>query len=208
MAKRYTTRQIEEALTYWKNKLQQLDESEEPIIGEDDGEGEGEDDVAGNEKGTDELEVEKADDPTPFTTWNTSTRLVRAHKFAVKKTIEKLVSKLLNKAKIGEESVKLTNSLIDDDDGTGDFDSGNTMIVTLRVTIDEAHVKGFRKFMAVLLKESTFKELDAAKELNEGIFSTLANAIKAGAKEAGEKAKDSINKANKELEKKIGLAGL
>lgn len=205
MAKRYTSKHIQQALTYWRSKLNALNEStDEPNpLDEEDGEDDGED---GEDDGEDdELPIEDADEPDPFSEWNTGSRLARAHRAAVKKTVQLLNDKLLKKGNLGIDAVQIKNSLVDDDTMKGDFESGNKMVVTLRVTVDAAHVKGFRKFLAAVLKESTYTDLTrTAKRLDEGILDMMKAAYKA----VGDEKQNAIDRANKELERKIGLAGL
>lgn len=217
--KKYTAKQISEAISFWSGKLARMTESTEETDGEepvdepvDEADSEEEaakgPDVDPDEVGlSDDDEAEKKAEGKPIGTLNISTRMYRIHNSAVKKTTELLVSKFLNKNKLGdEESVLITNSAVDEDAGKLSLEDGGVMTIGLKVSIDKAHVKGFRKFMAVMLKE---EEIDADPDLVcEGLFGTLFAAGKAAGKEAVEKAKASVDAANEELKKRIGVAGL
>lgn len=228
-----TRRQIKEALAYWKKQLRKLNEGlynedgegngsgadnnggggdgagRGESSGEDNSDPDGDDDDNGNDP-----EEKPAKDPDPFAKFNPMKRIVRLHNAAVKK-VSKLVSdKFLNKWKAGDaESISIENSAIDTDEQTFDYEKGEKMVITMTVSIDKAKVKGFRKMLAVILKESTFKKLDyMSKRLNEGLFDIIKGAfrgaIKGGAKEGGEAKKAAIDQANKELKERIGVFGL
>ena len=212
-----TRSQVKEALAYWKKQLRKLNEG---LYGEEDEEkGDGADPKGDGDKSEEpdpeeeddpEFKEKDAKDPAAFAKFNPMKRIVRLHN-AAKRKVAKLVSdKFLNKWKAGsEKSVVFKNSAIDDDEQTFEYEKGGTMVITMTVSIDKAKVKGFRKMMAVLLKESTFKRLDSeARRLDEGIWDIFKSAVGSAAKTAKVKAGEAIDRANNELKEKVGMFGI
>lgn len=132
-------------------------------------------------------------------------RFYRIHVNAVKNATA-AVAKFLNSKKVPvpETGITFTNSFADDDAGKFEL-KDEPMVITLEVEVDRASVKGFRKFMAVMLKEAAEQK---GEEIDEGILGTLASAFGAAKEKGKEKAAESIKKANEELKAQIGVAGL
>ena len=185
-----TRRQIKEALAYWKKQLRKLNEetggdgtdgknSEGGENSENSEGGENPENDVDDDNNNIEFEEKDAKAPAAFAKFNPMSRIVRLHNAAVKKVQKLVADKFLNKWKAGDaQSILIENSAIDTDAQTFEYKKGNTMVITMSVSIDKAKVKGFRKMMAVLLKESTFKKLDrTAKQLNEGIWDIFKGAI-------------------------------
>lgn len=142
-------------------------------------------------------------------TFDLGARLARIHNMAVKKT-RKIVGKFLNGQKLGNEtSVRVINSLIDPRGHRFVGKDGDEMIITISVAIDQANVKGFRKFVASILHESGHHAAAYRYErLDENIFSTVFGAIGAAVKAGKEGVDKSIQNANDEFRKRLGVAGL
>lgn len=142
-------------------------------------------------------------------TFDLGARLARIHNMAVKKT-RKIIGKFLNGQKLGNEtSVRVINSLIDPRSHRFVGKDGDEMIITISVAIDQANVKGFRKFVASILHESGYHAAAYRYErLDENIFSTVFSAIGAATKAGKEGIDKSIQNANDEFRKRLGVAGL
>lgn len=139
-------------------------------------------------------------------------RLRRIHAHAVTQT-KKAVGAFLNSQKAGnEESVKILNSGIKD--GRFVASDGDELTITLQVSVDKAHVTGWKAFMASLFNEAGNAEY-ANKLLTEdglGILKSIFSGIKSGTKEIVTGTKDevakSVKRVNDELRLRIGVAGL
>lgn len=187
-AKQRTAKQIKEAISYWQKVLNEDVEKDiaDEVIDDDD--------AAPSEAAK-----------KPVGTLNILGRFYRIHVNAVKNATA-AVSKFLNSKKVPvpETGITFTNSFVDDDAGTFEI-KDEPMVVTLEVEVDRASVKGFRKFMAVMLKEAAEEN---GEQLDEGILGTLASAFGAAKEKGKEKAAESIKKANEQLKAQIGVAGL
>ena len=173
--KSYTMAEIREAIAYWKGRLASLNES-------DGGEGDADSDEDSSSVGLpDEDKVEDKAKASPVGAFNPTKRFYRMHLHAEKVVKEKL-GKLLNKSKLGDgNSVVIENSAIDD--GNFNMDTDN-ILITIKVQIDKAKVKGFRKFLAVI-KEEDVHDPDRVDEgllgaLFKGIADTASGVKKAG----------------------------
>lgn len=186
--KQYTAKQIKEAISYWQKVLNE--DFEEEIAGE----------VIDDEDAAPAEAIKK-----PVGTLNIMGRFYRIHVNAVKNATA-AVSKFLNSKKVPvpETGITFTNSFVDDDAGKFEI-KDEPMVITLEVEVDRASIKGFRKFMAVMLKETAEEN---GEPLDEGILGTLASAFGAAKEKSKEKAAESIKKVNEQLKAQIGVAGL
>lgn len=260
MKSRYTKTQIKNAISYWKNLLNEAEEDtsrrggdeekpedkkeEKPVAGKNnkkdkkdkkeekseekpenkpedkkeekkDGGAVTKDDVKKTEAavssdGTNTDNPKAArEEAQNVGTFDLGARLARIHNMAVKKT-RKAVGKFLNSSKIGNEtSVRVTNSKIDPRRHTFNGKDGDEMIITISVSIDAANVKGYRKFLAKIFHESGRHAFAYRYErLNEGLFSTAFGALTAAAKAGKEGFDKSVQNANDEFRKRIGVVGL
>lgn len=205
--KSYTMAEIREAIAYWKGRLASLNES-------DGGEGDAEndvddvdDDVVSDKGGgiglPDEDKVEDKAKASPVGAFNFTKRFYRMHLHAEKVVKEKL-GKLLNKSKLGDgNSVVIENSAVDESSGLFDMDVEN-ILITIKVQIDKAKVKGFRKFLAVI-KEDDVHNPDMVDEgLLSALFKGLGDTAK-GVKKAGQ---EKIAAANEDLKNRVGVAAM
>lgn len=200
--KSYSLSQIREAIAYWKGRLASLNEAE----GEEHGGGDeaGGDDVDGKNLGfADEDSAESKAEGKPVGGFNPMKRFYRMHLHA-KDVVGKKLGALLSKSKCGTpQSVEITNSAIDDDNGTCDFDT-DKVTVTVKVTVDQAQVKGFRKFIAVLKEE----DIRNPENIDEGLLSALLKGVADTAKGVSKAAKEKIDDANEKLKVKIGVSAM
>lgn len=139
-------------------------------------------------------------------------RLRRIHAHAVTQT-KKAVGAFLNSKKAGnEESVKIINSGIKD--GRFVAADGDELTITLQVSVDKAHITGWKAFMASMFNEAG--NVEYAKELIRedgfGILKKIFSGIKSGTNEiisgTKEEVAKSIKHVNDELRLRIGVAGL
>ena len=204
--KSYTMAEIREAIAYWKGRLASLNESDG---GEGDAESD-EDDVVDDvsDKGggvglPDEDKVEDKAKASPVGAFNFTKRFYRMHLHAEKVVKEKL-GKLLNKSKLGDpNSVVIENSAVDESSGLFNMDVEN-ILITIKVQIDKAKVKGFRKFLAVI-KEDDVHNPDM---VDEGLLSALFKGLGDTAKGVKKEGQKKIATANEELKNRVGVAAM
>lgn len=217
--KRYSKAQIAKALTFWNKKLvESLNEEDKPDAdgveddvktGDDDetdgeegksrNKGEGPKVEAPKEKDEDQLKAEAKAKPLPVS-FGMATRMHRLHNGAAKKVRNELQT-FLQKYKASENgSVQIFNSC--DNDGSFKIpEPGDIMYVTINISIDKAHVKGFSKMVALM------KENDE-DFLNEGFFKDLWNGVKSTAGAMKQTADKKIVDANAVLKKNIAFKAI
>ena len=240
-SKKYTKKQLQEAISYWKNKLKALNEAEENKAEENKAEenkaeenkaeenkaeenkaeenkaeenketSQKADDVSGAVKTVDEDQVQAKAKSNPVGDFDLAARMHRLHRGASKKVVTEL-GKFLNKYNAANHTgIQIENSC-DDGDYFKMPAEGDQMVVTIKVDVDQAHVKGFRKMIA-LMKEND-EEI-----MNEGFLRDLWNGFKKGAGELkkvggkaiaamGKTAQEKINNANEKLKKQVGMAAM
>lgn len=199
--KTYTTSRIREAIAYWKGRLASLNEADEGE-GDADDDADAEDDADGGLPGIpDEDKVEDKAKSAPVGVFNPTKRFYRMHLHAEKVVKEKL-GKLLNKSKLGDgNSVVIENSAVDD----GDFDmSADNILITIKVQVDKAKVKGFRKFLAVIKEE----DVHDPDRVDEGLLGALFKGLGDTAKGVGKAAQEKIATANEQLKQRVGVAAM
>lgn len=208
MAKRYTRQHIKEALSYWKKELKKLDEAASDHGADDDNKDDDKkDDDA--EIDVDDLGMVEGDDAeskaraTPIGKFSLPAKFMRLHKGS-EKLVKKGLTKLLNKYKAidGDNAVSIENSRVGDDD-TFNIEGDDPMVITVKVQIDRAKVKGFRKLLAIVKEDEEIEQIDEG-EIWNAIFKGVADT----AKGVNAAAKKKIDAANEELKKKIGLAAV
>jgi hypothetical protein len=213
--KKYTKEQLQEAISYWKNKLKALNEADETEEGgkKDDEEeaAEEEDESGGAVKTVDEDSVEAKAKANPVGDFDLAARMHRLHRGASKKVVTEL-GKFLNKYKAADNTAIQIENSCDDGDHFEMPAEGDQMVVTIKVDVDQAHVKGFRKMIA-LMKEND-EEI-----MNEGFLSDMWKGFKKGAGELkkvgdetiaamGKTAQEKINNANEKLKKQVGMSAM
>lgn len=210
--KKYTKEQLQEAVSYWKNKLKALDEAEEE--GKEEGGKEEEEETTeeeGDVKTVDEDSVEAKAKATPVGDFDLAARMHRLHRGASKKVVAEL-GKFLNKYKAADNTAVQIENSCDDGDHFEMPAEGDQMVVTIKVDVDQAHVKGFRKMIA-LMKEGD-EEI-----MNEGFLSDMWTGFKKGASELkkvggetidamGKTAQEKIKNANEKLKKQVGMSAM
>jgi hypothetical protein len=193
--------EIREAIAYWKGRLASLNEAgadereEDDVDDDDDGSG------SGGVGLPDEDKVEDKAKASPVGAFNPMKRFYRMHLHAEKVVKEKL-GKLLNKSKLGDgNSVVIENSAISD----GDFDiDTDNVLITIKVQIDKAKVKGFRKFLAVI-KEADVHNPD---RVDEGLLGALFKGLGDTAKGVKKAADEKVAAANEQLKQRVGVAAM
>lgn len=228
MAKRYSEKHIKEAIDFWQNELTKLNEAVEDHGGdgkvkdEEIKDEEIKDDSAEQKKSSakddddgiidvdsDDLGLESADSieddavKNPVGKLTVSGRFHRLH-IGSRNLVQKKLAELLNKYKAlsDDNAVVVENSRDPDDEGFN-IDGDDPMVITVRVQIDRAHVKGLRKLMAVLKEDDEIEKLDEG-EIWSAIFKGIAN-MAHGVSSA---AKTKIADANEALKKKIGVTAI
>ena len=194
----YTMSEIREAIAYWKGRLASLNES-------DGGEGRADGDVVNSGSDSigipDEDKVEDKAKASPVGAFNPTKRFYRMHLHAEKVVKEKL-GKLLNKSKLGDgNSIVIENSAVDDGNFNMDVDN---ILITIKVQIDKAKVKGFRKFLAVIKEEDVHNPDRVDEGLLSALFQGIADTAK-GVKKAGQ---EKIAAANEQLKQRVGVAAM
>ena len=96
MAKKYTRKQLTEAIAYWKNKLKALNEADDTA---DDADEEGKSD--GKDLSVSEETVEKKAEANPIGNFDISARMHRLHNGARNK-VKKELGSFLTKFKMGD----------------------------------------------------------------------------------------------------------
>lgn len=200
--KSYTMAEIREAIAYWKGRLASLNESDDGDGADDGGEGDADPDEGDGGVGLpDEDKVEDKAKSSPVGAFNPTKRFYRMHLHAEKVVKEKL-GKLLNKSKLGDgNSVVIENSAIED--GNFNMDADN-ILITIKVQIDKAKVKGFRKFLAVIKEEDVHDPDRVDEGLLGALFKGIADTAK-GVKKAGQ---EKIAAANEQLKQRVGVAAM
>lgn len=201
--KAYSTSEIREAIAYWKGRLASLNESdEEPDETPD------EEDVDDGDSGVggipDEDKVEDKAKASPVGAFNPTKRFYRMHLHAEKVVKQKLAKLLHSKGlkEIEDSNIVIENSAIDD----GDFDTTvDNILVTVKVSIDKAQLKGFRKFLAVLKEEDGGA---AMGEIDEGLLSALFKGLADTAKGVKKAADEKVAAANEKLKQTVGVAAM
>jgi hypothetical protein len=202
--KRTSVSEIKEAIAYWRGRLASLNEAEE----EDDDDEATDKDVGGDgDFGIpDGDKVEDKAKAAPVAVFNPLARFYRIHLRAERGVREKLAKLLHNKGLKGAstEDIQITNSAIDEGSGTFNADE-ETAVVTIKVTIDKAKLKGFRKFLAAVTESdlSEFERLDEASLL-KSLFKGIADT----AKGVGDAAKQKVADANEKLRQTIGVQAM
>ena len=203
MARKYTRKQLVEAIAYWKNKLRTIDEADET---DDTGDKEaGKEADTASEGGDKDLAVseetvEKKAEANPIGVFDISARMHRLHNGARNK-VRKELGSFLTKFKMGNVGTVMVENSCDVD---GYFEmpkEGDKMVVTVKVEVEKAKVKGFHKMIA-LMKEND-KEL-----MKEGFLKDLWTGIKMTGSAMAKTAKEKIDVANEKLKKNIGLAAI
>ena len=211
---KYTRRQLLEAISYWKNRLRELNEENE---GDASAEKPAAEKPAAEGKSADAFTVdpEKTEakaEAKPVGVFDINARMHRLHLGASNK-VKKALEKFLNKYDIKSEGkpVKVENSC-DNGNAWNMPKEGDKMLITITVSLDRASVKGFRKMVALM------KENDR-EFLNEGFWGDLWRGFKKGAEELkkvggetvqkmGDTAKEKVINANEKLRRQIGLVAV
>jgi hypothetical protein len=137
--KKYTKEQLQEAISYWKNKLKALNEADETEEGgkKDDEEeaAEEEDEGGGAVKTVDEDSVEAKAKANPVGDFDLAARMHRLHRGASKKVVTEL-GKFLNKYKAADNTAIQIENSCDDGDHFEMPAEGDQMVVTIKVDVD------------------------------------------------------------------------
>ena len=136
-SKKYTKKQLQEAISYWKNKLKALNEAEEDGKKEEDEETAEEEDEGGGGavKTVDEDSVEAKAKSNPVGDFDLAARMHRLHRGASKKVVAEL-GKFLNKYKAADNTAIQIENSCDDGDHFEMPAEGDQMVVTIKVDVD------------------------------------------------------------------------
>ena len=195
MAKKYTRKQLTEAIAYWKNKLKALNEADDTA---DDADEEGKSD--GKDLSVSEETVEKKAEANPIGNFDISARMHRLHNGARNK-VKKELGSFLTKFKMGDVGTVLVENSCDVDGYFEMPQEGDKMVITIKVDVDKAKVKGLHKMIA-LMKE------DDEELMKVGFLKDLWNGIKSTGSAMAKTAKEKIDVANEKLKKNIGLTAV
>lgn len=196
--KSYTMAEIREAIAYWKGRLASLNEEEE-----EEEKAETDVDVNGGIGLPDEDKVEDKAKASPVGAFNFTKRFYRMHLHAEKVVKEKL-GKLLNKSKLGDgNSVVIENSAIDESSGQFNMDVKD-ILITIKVQIDKAKVKGFRKFLAVIKEE----DVHDPDRVDEGLLGALFGGLADTGRRIKKAGQEKIAAANEQLKQRVGVAAM
>ena len=202
--KSYTMAEIREAIAYWKGRLASLNEAEEEADDDDDESPDDDAETSGEVGLPDEDKVEDKAVAAPVGVFNPTKRFYRMHLHAEKVVKQKLAKLLHSKGlkEIEDSNIVIENSAVED----GDFDmTADNVLVTVKVSIDKAQVKGFRKFLAVLKEEDGGQ---AMGEIDEGLLSALFKGLADTARGVKKAADDKIAAANEKLKQVVGVAAM